>query len=128
MATRPTTTRTTRRKDAETTSAEQEADSPIIPVEQLERLNLFKPSAVDWVIKQTQTEAEFRRRETSRVNKYILVEHLVGQIFALIIGMVGVISGSIVAYNGQQVAGAVIASIAIAGLIIVFLTGRKKSS
>lgn len=127
MATRPTTTRTTRRKDAETAS-EQEADSPIIPVEQLERLNLFKPSAVDWVIKQTQTEAEFRRRETSRVNKYIFVEHLVGQIFALIIGMVGVISGSIVAYNGQQVAGAVIASIAIAGLIIVFLTGRKKSS
>jgi uncharacterized membrane protein len=127
MATRPTTTRTTRRKDAETAS-EQEADSPIIPVEQLERLNLFKPSAVDWVIKQTQTEAEFRRRETSRVNKYIFVEHLVGQIFALIIGMVGVISGSIVAYNGQQVAGAVIASIAIGGLIIVFLTGRKKSS
>ncbi len=126
MATRPTTTRTTRRKDVE--AADQEADSPIIPVEQLERLNLFKPSAVDWVIKQTQTEAEFRRRETSRVNKYIFVEHLVGQTFALTIGIVGVVSGSIVAYNGQQVAGGVIASIAIAGLIIVFLTGRKKSS
>ena len=128
MANRHTNAKVTRQKDgnSELTLSEHETDSPIVPVAQLERLHVFKPDAVDWVINQTQIEAEHRRKETSRVNGFIFTEHLIGQIFALIIGTVGIGAGSWVAVSGQPWAGGTIATTAITGLAVVFLTGRKK--
>lgn len=127
MANRHTNAKVTRQKDgnSELTLSEHETDSPIVPVAQLERLHTFKPDAVDWVISQTQIEAEHRRKETSRINGFIFTEHLIGQIFALIIGTVGIGAGSWVAVSGQQWAGGTIATAAITGLAVVFLTGRK---
>lgn len=129
MANRHTNAKVTRRQsgDSELTLSEHETDSPIIPVAQLERLHIFKPDAVDWVISQTQIEAEHRRKETSRINQYIFIEHIIGQIFALIIGTAGIVGGSYVAIQGQPWAGGTIATAAITGLAVVFLTGRKKS-
>lgn len=128
MANRHTNAKVTRQKDgnSELTLSEHETDSPIVPVAQLERLHVFKPDAVDWVINQTQIEAEHRRKETSRVNGFIFAEHLIGQIFALIIGIGGIGAGSWVAISGQPWAGGTIATAAITGLAVVFLTGRKK--
>lgn len=128
MANRHTNAKVTHKTDGnrELTLSEHETDSPIVPVAQLERLHLFKPEAVDWVINQTQIEAEHRRKETSRINGFIYAEHLVGQIFALIIGIVGIVAGSWVAVSGQPWAGGTIATAAITGLAVVFLTGRKK--
>ena len=128
MANRHTNARVTHKRggDQELTLSQQETDSPIIPVAQLEQLSLFKPEAVDWVISQTQIEAEHRRKETSRINGFIFFEHLIGQIFALIIGIGGIGAGSWVAINGQPWAGGMIATASITGLAVVFLTGRKK--
>ena len=39
------------------THQQQETDSPIIPVEQIERLHVLKPDAVEWVLQQTEREA-----------------------------------------------------------------------
>ncbi len=128
MANRHTNARVTHRKDgnSELTVSEHETDSPVIPVAQLERLQVFKPDAVDWVIQQTQIEAEHRRKETIRINRFVFIENLLGQIFSLIIGLAGIGGGSWVAVSGQPVAGGTIATAAITGLAVVFLTGRKK--
>lgn len=128
MANRHTNAKVTQRKDGnrELTLSEHETDSPIIPVAQLERLQVFKPDAVDWVISQTQIEAEHRRKETSRINGFIFAEHIIGQVFALIIGIGGIGAGSWVAISGQPWAGGTIATASITGLAVVFLTGRKK--
>jgi hypothetical protein len=112
-------------KDSQLTVQQNETDSPIIPVAQLERLQTFKPEAVDWVIQQTQIESEHRRKETRRINSFVFVEHLLGQIFALVIGLAGIVGGAWVAVNGQPWAGGTIATAAITGLAIVFLTGKK---
>ncbi len=101
------------------------ADVPVLPVDQLERLHAIKPDAVDWVIQQTQIEAEHRREETSRVNGFILLEHLLGQFLALLIGTAGILGGSWVAVNGQPWAGVAIAIAAIAGLTAAHLSGKK---
>lgn len=113
-------------RNGELTLQQQETDSPIIPVAQLERLQRFKPEAVDWVIQQTQIEAEDRRRERRRINTLVFIERIMGQIFALITGLAGTIGGSYVALKGQPWAGATIAGAAITCLAVVFLTGRKK--
>jgi hypothetical protein len=118
------TTANLNRKKGELTVQQHETESPILPVPQLENLHRFKPEAVDWVIKQTQIEAEHRRVENKRVNTFIFVERLIGQIFALIIGLAGIGAGAYVALGGQPVAGGTIASLSIGGLAAVFLTGR----
>lgn len=128
MANRHTNAKVTRQKDgnSELTVSQHETDSPIIPVAQLERLQVFKPEAVDWVIQQTQIEAEHRRKQDETINGYIFKEHILGQICALIIGLAGIAGGAWVAVSGQAWAGATIATAAITGLAVVFLTGRKK--
>ena len=129
MANRQRTAKITRGKngDSDLDLSEHETDSPVLPVVQLERLHVFKPDAVDWVIDQTQLEAEHRRKKSSRINGFIFIEHLIGQFFSLIIGVSGIAAGSWVAANGQPVAGGIIATAAISGLAVVFLTGRKKN-
>lgn len=107
---------------------QQETDCPILPVPQLEQLQKFKPEAVDWVILQTQIEAEHRRTETIKINRYTFIERLLGQIFAFLIGSIGVVGGSYVAVSGQPTAGAAIATAALTGLAVVFLTGRSKNT
>jgi len=107
------------------TAQQQETDSPIIPVAQLERLQQFKPDAVDWVINQTQVEAEYRRKETKRVNTFIFAQRFLGQIFAFLMGLSGIGAGSYVAIKGEAWAGAMIASFALTVLAVVFLTGKN---
>lgn len=124
---RPAAVKPARTRSAGTASLpEQAADIPILPVEQLERLHAIKPDAVDWVIRQTQIEAEHRREETSRVNGFVFFEHLFGQFSALVLGAMGIIGGSWVALNGQPWAGVAVAAAVIAGLALVFLSGRKR--
>ncbi len=80
---------------------QHDTDSPIIPVSQLEKLRTFKPDAADWVLQQTEVEANHRRSEEHRVNSFIFSERFFGQICALTIGLVGIGGGAFVAWGGQ---------------------------
>lgn len=75
------------------------SDSPLLPVEQLEKLHQFRPDLVDFVIRETEAESQKRRIEGSRINIFTFIERITGLVFSLIIGLVG-ISGSI--YLGLQ--------------------------
>lgn len=99
-------------------------DSPILPAAQLEKLHQFRPDIVDWVISQTQIESEHRRKQDTKINRYVFVERILGQIFALVIGLSGIGAGGYVALHGEPAAGGTIAGLAITGLAAVFLTGR----
>ena len=127
MASRQTTARVNHPKGGDLTVQHSETDSPLINVEQLEKLHSFRPDAVDWVMKQTQAESEHRRLERAKVNNFIFVEHLVGQGCAVLIGVSGIVGGAYVAINGQPVAGGTIATAAIGSLAIAFLKGSGKS-
>ena len=79
MANKHTTATANANKDGHHLSIQQhETDSPILPVAQLEQLQRFKPDAVDWVINQTQIEAEHRRTETIRINHYTFIRKAPG--------------------------------------------------
>lgn len=126
MANRSTTAKATTKSGNEMTFQQHETDSPIIPVAQMERLQAFKPEAVDFIIAQTKAEAEHRREQDGKINDRVFIEHVIGQVFALIIGCGGIYAGSVVALAGQAWAGATIATASITGLAVVFLTGRAK--
>lgn len=119
-----TTTANVRNRHGDLTVQHHETDSPLLPVAQLEHLHQFKPDAVDFVINQTKIEADYRRSETHRLNTLVFVERVIGQVFALLIGLSGIFSGAYVAVNGQPTAGATIASLSLIGLAVVFLKGK----
>jgi hypothetical protein len=101
-----------------------ETDSPIIPVAQLERLNTFKPEAVDFVISQTKEEALFRRGETRRVNTLIFIERMTGQFGAILVAG-GAIGGAIYSAKiGQPVLAGTIVTVALGTLCIALIKGR----
>jgi ABC-type proline/glycine betaine transport system permease subunit len=79
-------------------------------------------------VQQTQANGEHRKAENSRVNGFIFVERLIGQICAFVIGIAGIGSGSYVALQGHDWAGGTIASLALTGLAVVFLTGKRGKS
>lgn len=118
------TTANIKNRHGEMTVQQHETDSPIIPVPQLERLHAFRPDAVDWVLQQTQIEADCRRNENKRINSFVFIERLIGQIFALLIGLSGILGGVYAAVNGSPTAGGTIATISIGTLATVFITGR----
>lgn len=101
------------------------ADSPILPVDQLDALRKIKPDAVDWVIAQTQAEAEHRRAELVRVNNLIFVEHLFAQAAALLIGLAGVGGGVWLAMHEQPWVGFAIAAAVMAALAVMQLGARR---
>lgn len=113
-------------KHGDLTVHQHETDSPILPVAQIEQLHQFRPDRVDWVFEQTQAEAEHRRTESRRVNTFIFIERLIGQIFALLIGGTSILGGVYAAVHGQPEAGGTIAGLGITSLAAVFLTGRAK--
>ena len=120
----------TLQKDEKKTSLtlqNQEVYTPVLPVEQMERLHSFCPEGVKWILEQTQIEAEHRRKETSRVNIFIFIEHLLGQIFGFLIGIAGVIGGVFAAVNDYPKAGATIAVVAIGTLAVAFIGKLTKN-
>ena len=121
------TTAGVRDRDKEVVVQQSESDSPALPVAQLEKLHSFRPDIVDWVKDQTQIEAEHRRSQTLRINGFVFVERILGQVFAFLIGIVGVLGGGYVATHNQPWAGATISTAALTGLAVVFVTGRTKN-
>ncbi len=107
------TTANLRERDKELTLQHHETDSPLIPVAQIERLHQIRPDLVDWILQQTQIEGDYRRSESRRVNTFVFIERLIGQICAFLIGMAGIAGGFYVA---------------LTGLAAVFLTGRRGKS
>lgn len=100
---------------------EQEFDSPTLHVDQLEQLHQFRPDLVDWVIKQVEEESDFRRAHVAKVTEHVHKDHLTGQIFGLLIGLSGVVGGSLVAIYSSPTAGGTIATVAIGTLAVAFL-------
>lgn len=99
----------------------QETDSPILPVAQLEHLHQFRPDLVDFVIQQTEKEAAHRRIQDGRVNIFIFIERLLGQLFAIAVAALGVGGGIYAGLNGQPVLGGTISTVTIGTLAVAFI-------
>lgn len=106
----------------------QETDSPILPVAQLEHLHQFRPDLVDFVISQTEKEAEHRRIQDGRVNIFIFIERVLGQFFAILVALLGVGGGIYAGINGQPILGGTIATVTIGTLAVAFLRRDAKKA
>lgn len=108
------------------TIQEQEIDTPILPVEQMERLHAFKPEAIDWLLEETSKEAEDRRKRQARIDWFVFWERFCGQFFGLLIGIAGVVGGVFAAIKGFPGAGGTIATVSIGTLAVAFIGKLKE--
>lgn len=104
----------------------QDTDALILPVPQLEALHQFRPDLVDLVVRETQLEAAHRRKQEVRVNVFIFVERLIGQIAAVLLALMGISGGIYAGIKGQPWLGGVIVSATIGTLAVTFI--RRNSS
>ncbi len=105
---------------------DHQTDAPLLPIASIERLHQLRPDRVDWVFDQTQIEAEYRRLEQRRTNRYVFIERMCGMIFALIIGVCGIVGGLYAAIQGHEWLGGIVATVTIGTLAGNFLVRQKK--
>ena len=103
-------------------------DSPILPIEQIERLREIVPHRVEWVFDQTQIESNSRRTETKRINTMLFVERMAGLIFALLISVLGVGSAVYLALQDKEITASIIGGVTLVGLVAAFIEGRKQEA
>lgn len=96
-------------------------DALILPVAQLEALHAFRPDLVDLVVNETRQEAAHRRQQESRLNLFIFIERLMGQISAIVLAVMGIAGGIYAGLHGQPWLGGVIVSVTIGTLAVTFL-------
>ena len=103
-------------------------DSPILPIEQIERLKEIAPHRVEWVFDQTQVESTNRRTETKRINTMLFVERMAGLIFALLISILGIGAAVYLALQGKEITASIIGGGTLVGLVTAFVAGRKQEA
>lgn len=126
MSSGHTNVRATDRNGQQLSVSHTTTDSPILPAANLEHLSRIDPSLVQWVVKQTEIEADFRRRESRRVNSFIFAERISGVLIGGAIAISGLIISAYVAIQGQPWVAGVIGGATLVAIVTVIVT-RKSS-
>lgn len=110
---------------------------PIPPPDLLGSYEKVLPGLAERIVAMAERESDHRRtmeKEAQRfeleannklVASYIQETHR-GQIFAFLISTTAIAAGAVVAWTGAEVAGAVISSTGLIGIVTTFIQGRRK--
>ena len=98
---------------------------PLPDPESLIRYNEAVPNAAERIIKMAENQQEHRFKLEHRAVSWELFQSQLGQIFAFIIAITGIVGGCYIAYNGHDWAGASIVGGSLASIVYSFLSGKK---
>ena len=106
--------------------SETTTDSPLLPASNLQQLQQIDPTLVQWVVKQTEAEANFRRRESSKLNNYIFIERVSGVITGALVALFGLAVSGYLIYSGHDWAGAALGGATLVTIVTVLVSGKKE--
>lgn len=105
---------------------------PIPPPNLLQEYDKAFPGSAERIVKMAEVEQAHRHaREHAEaelqisIHNGIKLETTLGQFFALIIGVVAIIAGTIAGVHGAQFVGTVIGGGGVGGLVTAFIVGRR---
>ena len=96
----------------------------------LKAYNELIPNGADRVMIMAENQQKHRIEIESSVIKDQILQSRRGQIFAFLIGVIGIICGGVVAYSGHDTVGGIIAGTTVVSLVGAFIAGsitQKKS-
>lgn len=106
---------------------------PIPPPVILEQYNRIFPDAASRIISMAEKEQEHRHKMQEKLidaqildRKRARTERRLGQIFGLTVGVVTIVSGSATAIFGAPIAGGVLGSVGVAGLVLVSILDLRE--
>jgi uncharacterized membrane protein len=107
-------------------SVQRVYSGPLPTPEDLSHYNSIIPNGADRIMKMAEEQSKHRIQiETTVISKQS-AESKRGQLFGLIIGIVGLICGTFLSYTGHEIVGGTIAGTTVIGLVSVFVIGKKK--
>jgi uncharacterized membrane protein len=86
------------------------------------------PGLPNRIVAMAEGEQKHRHEMESEVVKRTFDEGARGQHYALVIGIIAIISGAVTAVVGSQLAGGFIGGAGVIGLVAVFIYGRQHGS
>ncbi len=98
---------------------------PLPDAETLVKYNSVIPNGADRIMKMAENQQSHRIKIENKVIQSQSNQSIVGQIFGLILGLVGLACGTFLAYNGIETVGAIIAGGTVVSLVSVFVIGKK---
>ena len=99
---------------------------PIPSPEQLSAYDKVIPGLAERIVKHAEVEQEHRHNMEQRAMRQPHREALLGQVFGLIIGVVGIVSAAWLISKGYPIAGSVFAGGMLVALVTAFIKGRGK--
>jgi uncharacterized membrane protein len=118
-----------------TLQVSQGFSGPIPPPDLLVGYERALPGSADRIIRLAEQEQIHRHAREDREDQlqrqvcaHIRVETTLGQVFALIIGVVAICAGTYSATHGAQWSGSVIGGGGVVGLVTAFILGRRRPS
>ncbi|MPW31928.1 DUF2335 domain-containing protein [Agarivorans sp. B2Z047] len=99
--------------------------SPLPPPEILESLERLSPGSVERIIDMAEKDAEHEREMEREQLAAKSRETILGQVFALIIGLATLGTSALITYMGHPGWGGVIGSGGLVALVSAFIIGRK---
>ncbi|HJV73132.1 MAG TPA: hypothetical protein VJ654_02835 [Noviherbaspirillum sp.] len=97
-------------------------DSPILPTADLIRLHELDPKLVNWIVEQTELEAEARRTENRRINLYVFIERISGVVAGAFVAVFGFLIGGYLVLQGHDWAGVGICGTTLVSIVSVLVT------
>lgn len=107
---------------------EKSHSGPLPDSESLIQYDSVIPNGADRIMKMAENQQVHRMSIEKKVIDSQSIQSLLGQVFGLIIGIVGIASGTFLAYSGESTVGGIIAGGTVVSLVSVFVIGRKKQS
>lgn len=101
---------------------------PIPDAETLIKYNSVIPDGADRIMKMAENQQSHRINIESKIIKSQSSESKLGQIFGLVIGLVGIVCGTYLAANGNPTVGGIIAGGTVVSLVSVFVIGKREQS
>jgi hypothetical protein len=110
-------------KDGQTVSVHHtQTDSPILPAANLLALAEIRPDLVDFVLDQTKTEADHRRKSQSLRDTFIFIERISGVVAGAIIALFVFALGGYLVLQGHDWAGVAICGTTLVGIVSLFVS------
>lgn len=100
-------------------------DSPLLPAENLARLQEIDPALVKWVVDQTEIEANYRRKQDARINWFILIERLSSVLVGGFVAVFGLGAAAYVALQGHDWVAVGIGGSTLAAIVAVLVTKQR---
>lgn len=104
---------------------EKTHSGPLPDAETLIQYNTVIPEGADRIMKMAEKQQEHRMQIENKVINSQSSQSKLGQIFGLVIGVVGIASGTYLASIGETTVGGIIAGGTVVSLVSVFVLGKK---